>query len=66
MRTINSRQPVSGEQALICEDRGPCKQKCTYTCVQSIFINYVKGRTIFDAVRTIEDIMEFSKKDSID
>ena len=27
---------------------------------------YVKGRTIFDAVRTIEDVMEFSKRYSID
>ena len=27
---------------------------------------YVKGRTIFDAVRTIEDVMEFSKRHSID
>ena len=27
---------------------------------------YVKGRTNFDAVRTIEDIMEFSKRYSID
>ena len=27
---------------------------------------YVKSRTIFDAVRTIEDIREFSKRYSID
>ena len=24
--------------------------------------NYVKGRTIFDAVRTIDDVMEFSER----
>ena len=27
---------------------------------------YVKGRTIFDAVRTIEDVMEFSELYSIE
>ena len=27
---------------------------------------YVKGRTIFDAVRTIEDVMEFSKRYNIE
>ena len=27
---------------------------------------YVKGRTIFDAVRTIEDVMEFSERYNIE
>ena len=27
---------------------------------------YVKGRTIFDAVRTIEDVMEFSERYDIE